>query len=679
MQSYASWLVHHRLPVLVVAAALAVAGFWAWTRLPIDAFPDVTNVQVMVLSSAPGLAALDVEQQVTYPVEQQMRGLPRVRQVRSLSRAGLSQVVVVFDDDAETYWTRQVVFERLAEVRDQLPPGVQPELGPISTGLGEIFQYTLESDRHTPTELRTIQDWIVAPRLKPLAGVNEINSFGGFVKQYQVLADPDRLMAHDLTLADVVEAVERNNANAGGGVLVRDWEQVYLRGVGLLRDAGDLERIVLKAPGGTPVSLRDVADVVIGTAPRQGAVTRDGRGETVAGMVIMLKGENAQDVVERTKAAIADIGPTLPEGVRLSVFYDRTSLVEACIRTVTDALLEGGLLVVLILFLFVAELRTALIVLVTLPLTFLVTFLIMGRAGISSNLMSLGGLAFSVGMVVDASIVVVENIRRHLALRPDPARRLDAVVAAVVEVARPVAFSVLVVTIILLPLYALQGIEGRMFAPLATTMLIALLVSLVVGLTVVPALSATVLRPGPEREFRFVRRLHDGYLRFLDRAVRRPRTTLAIALAGLAGAGALTPWIGTEFMPPLNEGAIAINVVRLPNASLEGTTAVSDYVEKRLSAFPGSMRWSARAAAPRSPRTRWGPSRRTSSSRSSPGNASAAAATRRHWSRPCRRTCRGSRACAFRSPNPSRCGSMNSSPASRAISRSRSSATTWRS
>jgi len=283
-------LLKNRLLVLVATAVLVAAGILAWVHLPIDAFPDVTNTQVMILSKAPGLAAVDVEQRVSYPIEQVMRGLPRVTQVRSLSRAGLSQVVIVFEDGVETYWTRQVVFERLSTAREQLPPGVEPELGPISTGLGEIFQYTLEGDGKTAMDLRTVQDWIVAPLLKPIAGVNEVNSFGGEVKQVQVLVSPERLVKYDLTVNDVVEAVEQGNANAGGGVVVRGWEQLYLRGVGLLRDLPDLERTVLKSKDGAPVYLRDVADVVIGAEPRQGAVSRDGKGEVVAGMIIMLKG-----------------------------------------------------------------------------------------------------------------------------------------------------------------------------------------------------------------------------------------------------------------------------------------------------------------------------------------------------------------------------------------------------
>ena len=415
------WVLGNRFLVLLVTAALAIGGVVAWNRLPIDAFPDVTNTQVMVLAKAPGLAAVDVESRVSFPIEQHLRGLPRVKQVRSISKAELSQVVVVFEDGVDTYWTRQIVFERLAAVRERLPRGVAPELGPISTGLGEIFQYTLEGDGLSPMDLRTIQDWIVAPLLKPVPGVNEVNSFGGEVKQYQVLVRPERLVKYGLTVREVAEALERSNGNAGGGVIVEGGEQTYLRGVGLLRDIPDIDRVVLKAHDGTPIHLRDVADVVIGAEPRQGAVTRDGEGEAVAGMVIMLKGENAQDVVARVKGAIEKAQTTLPAGARINVFYDRTSLIEACIRAVVDALLEGGVFVILVLFLFVAELRTALVVLVSLPLTFLVTFIVMGRVGLTSNLMSLGGLAFSVGMVVDASIVVVENVRRHLAHRTDGA------------------------------------------------------------------------------------------------------------------------------------------------------------------------------------------------------------------------------------------------------------------
>jgi len=570
---------------LLATLVLVVGGVVAWDRLPIDAFPDVTNTQVMILSDAPGLAAVDVEQRVSYPIEQVMRGLPRVVQVRSLSKPGLSQVVIVFEDGADTYWTRQIVFERLAAVRQHLPHGVEPELGPISTGLGEIYQYTLEGENKTDMELRTVQDWIVAPLLAPIPGVNEVNSFGGEVKQYQVIVSPEKLVSYGLTIQDVVDAVEAGNANAGGGIVVRDWEQMYMRGVGLLRDIPDLENTVLSAKDGTPVYLRDVADVVIGSEVRQGAVTRDGH-EVVAGMIVMLKGENSKEVVTRVKEAVERIGGVLPEGVRINVFYDRTSLIEQCIETVRDALLEGGIFVILILFLFVAEIRTSLIVVISLPLTFLVSFILMGAAGISSNLMSLGGLAFSVGMVVDASIVVVENVRRHLARPREGVSKREIVAEAMREVTRPVTFSVLIVVVILIPLFTLQGVEGKMFAPLAATMLIALLVSLLVAITVVPVLSELVLKQTQEREFGLIRWTHAAYLRGLDRVLKRPALAIVGALAVLMGSAALIPTIGTTFMPPLDEGAIAVNVVRLPNASLEGSVRVSEFIEKRLEKFP---------------------------------------------------------------------------------------------
>lgn len=571
---------------LAVAIFLGLAGLLAWRHLPIDAFPDVTNIQVMVLTQAPGLSAEECEQRITYPIEQQMGGLPQVHLVRSLSRAGLSQVVVVFDDAVDPYFARQVVFERLAEAREALPEGVEPELAPLSTGLGEIFQYTIEGDDLSPMERRTIQDGMVAPQLRSLPGVTEVNSFGGFVRQYQVRVHPDRLLKYGLTLGEIVAAVERNNANAGAGHIVRGWEQFYIVSRGIFTSTRDIEAVVLKARDGTPVFLRDVAEIGIGGEVRQGAVTRDARGETVAGMVIMLRGENSKTVVERVKAAVAQLQRTLPPGARLDVFYDRTALIEACIRTVMDALLMGAIFVILVLFLFLAELRTALIVVLSLPITFLYTFVAMRAAGLSANLMSLGGLAFSVGMVVDASIVVVENVRRHLAERGPAAPKRDVVLAALAEVARPVTFSVLIVALVLVPLFSLQGVEGKMFRPLALTLLFALLTSILVALFVVPPLAERMLRSRPEREFGFVRRFHQGYLAFLARALARPRATVGIALGVLLLSLGLLPLLGTEFIPTLDEGSIAVNVVRLPNASLEGSVAVGQEIERRALRYP---------------------------------------------------------------------------------------------
>jgi cobalt-zinc-cadmium resistance protein CzcA len=582
MTQFFEWIVKRRWAVLFIGALVVAGGVVAWARLPIDAFPDVTNIQVMVLSKAPGLSAADVEQRITYPIEQQMGGLPKKTLVRSISRAGLSQVVIAFKDSTNPYFARQVVFERLQGARDLLPAGIEPELAPMSTGLGEIFQYTIEGEGFSPMEKRTIQNWIVAPRLRTVPGVTEVNSFGGEVKQYQVVVHPDRLLKYGLALRDVTEALERSNANAGAGLILKGWEQMYIRGVGLFATIADIENVVLKAQDGTPVFVRDLADVAVGPQIRQGAITREGNGETVAGMAIMLRGENSKTVVSAVKDAIESIQKRLPEGLRIDVFYDRTELIEACIATVRDALLEGGVLVIIVLFLFLAELRTALIVVLSLPITFLFTFIIMGATGLSSNLMSLGGLAFSVGMVVDASIVVAENVRRHLAEHRDPGGRGRIVVEAMVEVAQPVAFSVLIIALVLVPLLTLQGLEGKMFAPLALTLLFSLLTSIVVALAFVPPLCHIVLKQEPERELGFVRRFRQGYDRLLQTALRRPKTTYGIALAVLAGSASLIPLMGTDFMPPLDEGSIAINVVRLPNASLEGSVEVAGMIEKRL-------------------------------------------------------------------------------------------------
>jgi cobalt-zinc-cadmium resistance protein CzcA len=456
----------------------------------------------------------------------------------------------------------------------------------LSTGRGEIFQYPVEGDSLSAMDRRTIQDWLIAPQLRSVPGVTEVNSFGGLARQYEVRVHPDRLVKYGLSLNDVIAAVEANNANAGAGYILKGWEQFYVVGRGLFTSLEDIETVVLKAEDGTPVFLRDVAEVGIGAMTRQGAVSRDGQGETVAGMAIMLHGENSKTVVERVKEAVKRIQVGLPEGAHLDVFYDRTELIEACIKTVMEALLVGAVLVILVLFLFLAELRTALIVVLSLPITFLYTFLLMRPLGISANLMSLGGLAFSVGMVVDASIVIVENIRRHMAERGGVEKRRLIVLSALAEVARPVAFSVLIIALVLVPLFTLQGVEGKMFRPLAMTLLLALLTSLFVAMTVIPPLSEWWLSRSREREFGFVRRFHEGYLRMLGGAMRRAKLTLGISAAVLLLSVGFLPFLGMEFIPTLDEGAIAINVVRLPNASLEGSVAIAQEMEKRLQRFP---------------------------------------------------------------------------------------------
>jgi cobalt-zinc-cadmium resistance protein CzcA len=587
-------VVRQRLVVLVGALALAVAGALAWLRLPVDAFPDVTNVQVMVLSEAEGLAPLDVEQQVTFPLEAAMGGLPSVEQVRSLSKPGLSQVVVVFQDDVDVYFARQQVFERLQGVVGALPPGVAVELGPVSTGLGEVFQYTLRSDRHSLTELRTLQDWVVAPRLRALPGVTEVNGFGGRVRQVDVVVQPQRLLAYDLTLGAVLDGLRDGNANAGGGFLERGGEQTWVRSLGLAAGLDDLRRIVLAAPDGVPVTLGDVAEVREGHQTRQGMLTRDGAGETVGASVIMRKGANAAAVVVGVRAALPGIQAALPDGVTVDVFYDRTTLVEASVATVGQALLLGGVFVVAVLFLFLGSLRAAALVALSLPLTALFAFVLMDAHGVTANLMSLGGLAIAIGMVVDASIVVTENLARHRALAGPQADGRALAAAALREVARPILFAVLVIVIVFVPLLALEGMEGKLFGPLALTMVFALTGSLVVAFTVVPALGSLVVRAPrarpssqtPAPRLRPGAALRRGYERLLRACFRHRAATLVLALGVLGVAAALAPRLGTGFLPELDEGALAINAVRLPSAGLEGSAGAVAWMEERLRTYP---------------------------------------------------------------------------------------------
>ncbi len=595
MSRYFDFLLKNRSLVVMVTALSVLLGLAAWRHLPIDAFPDMSNQQVMILSEAPALGPLDVERQITFPIETVMGGLPGLKHVRSVSKTGLSQVVVVFDDKVDTYFARQLVFERLQMAKENLPPGVEPEMGPISTGLGEVFQYTLESESHDLTELRTIQDWMVAPKLRALTGVNEVNSFGGRVRQIQLIVDPSRLIKYDLTLSEVMAALAENNANAGGGFIVKNWEQENIRSIGLFGSPDDIGRIVLASEDGTPVYMSDVADIREGHMTRMGAVTRGGEGEVVAGMVIMLKGENSKEVVERVKAALPTIESSLPEGVSFNVFYDRTDLVRAVIGTVSGALFFGGFLVLLVLFFVLGNLRAALVSAVSLPMTALFAFIFMDAAGLSANLMSLGGLAVAIGMVVDGSIVVVENVMRHLRERRELVSLLDApparsviqsITEAMREVGRPITFSIIIIILVFLPLFSLEGMEGKMFKPLALTMVFAMMGSLITAIAIVPVLMSYFMKLSTSmREPRFLIWIRGGYERALEFSLRRSSAVLLVSGLILLLALAFVPFLGTEFLPDLDEGAIAINVVRLPNASLAGSIATSAEMERRVLAF----------------------------------------------------------------------------------------------
>ncbi len=578
-----------RQRLLVILACLVLVGFGvrALHDLPIDAFPDVTNVQVQVLAEATGMAPVEVEQLVTYPVEVSMGGLPGLVETRSLSKLGLSLTTVVFKDNVDIYFARQLVFERLQQAREKMPAGVDVELGPISTGLGEIYQYTLESPQRDAMDLRTLQDWVVKPILRGVPGVTDVNSFGGVVKQYHVLVRPEQLISYRLTLREVLGALAENNANASGGYIEHSGEQYVVRGLGLAKSQADLGRIVVAHRGSTPIFVRDIAEVTIGPEPRQGFVTRDGKGEAVAGIVLMLKGASGKDVVAAVKAKLATVQKALPRDVSVVPFYDRTELVDRAMHTVTKALLEGGVLVLIVLILFLGNIRSALIVTLVLPLSALVAFICLHAFGYSANLMSLGGLAIGIGMIADGAVVMTENVFRHLA--DDHGRRniVEVVRESASEVARPIIFGISIIAVVFLPLFTLEGFEGKMFAPLAFTIAAALAGSLVLSLTLVPVLATFVLKGKlSERDTWLVARAKAFYLPALRWCLRRWQVPVGLALAGLALSGLLFTRLGREFLPPLDEGAIGLQTFRLPSVSLSTSRQMELEAERVLRSFP---------------------------------------------------------------------------------------------
>ncbi|MBI3415867.1 MAG: efflux RND transporter permease subunit, partial [Verrucomicrobia bacterium] len=587
--------VRQRLLVILATVVLAGFGVLAVKQIPIDAFPDVTNVQVQVLATAGGMSPPEVEKLVTRPIEIELAGLPRLEQVRSVSKIGLSAITVVFEDGVNDYFARQLVFERLQGARDKLPAGVEAQLGPITTGLGEVFQYTLVSKdkKYDATELRTIQQYIVRPILRTVPGVTDVNSFGGLVKQYQVIVKPDRLTSYGITLQQVFEALEKNNANASGNFIEHKSEQYVVRGLGLVKDTKDIGNIIVATHEHSPVYVRDVADVQIGAELRQGAVTANGEGEVVAGIVLMLKGASGRDVVNAVKEKLPAIQKALPKGVELVPFYDRTDLVKKAIHTVTKALQEGAIFVFIILIILLADIRSAIIVTLVLPLAALFAFIMMKWFGLSANLMSLGGLAIGIGMMVDGAVVMVENIHRHLTEKPDEAEKhahagkTEIVLYAAKEVGRPIVFGIFIIIVVFLPLFTLQGFEGKMFSPLAFTISFGLLGSLILSLTFVPMLCTYFLKQVPHEHDPFhIRWMKNAYLKCLKPCVRRPWLVILPAVLALAGAFALVPRIGTEFLPSLDEGSIAVQTFRIPSISLPQSLALQQKAEKILKQFP---------------------------------------------------------------------------------------------
>ena len=594
MRNLIAFALKNRLLILALTALLVGVGVWSMLRLPIDAIPDVTNVQVQINTNAPALSPLEVERQITLPVELAMFGLPNLEEVRSLSKFGLSQVTVIFEEGTDIYFARQQVQERLQEARDEIPEGFgTPEMGPISSGLGEIFQYMIEAEPGSgidATELRTIQDWTVAPQLRGVPGVAEVNSFGGFAKQYQVLVRPEALVQYGVTLEQVLDAVAANNVNAGGGYIIQGAEQLIVRGVGQVQDLEQISGIVIASRGGTPVRVSDVADVAIGHTIRQGAVTANGEGETIIGIVMMRMGENSRTLVDAVKERFAAVAETLPDGVEMRAFYDRTELVERTIATVERNLVEGAILVVAVLYLLLGNLRAALIVALAIPLSMMFAFSGMLRAGIAGSLMSLGAIDF--GLVVDGSVVMVENSMRHLAERDEKKGFLRTVLDSCAEVARPILFGVGIIIVVYLPVLTLQGVEGKMFRPMALTVVFALAGSLVLTFLLTPVLISLFMRGKvEEKEVWLMRKAKGLYRPSLEWTLARSRKVLAGAAALVLAAAIAVPFLGSEFIPQLDEGALAIQVLRLPSVSLEESVRQTTIMETRLrEAFPDEIR-----------------------------------------------------------------------------------------
>ncbi|WP_447596094.1 efflux RND transporter permease subunit [Stenotrophomonas rhizophila] len=589
----------HRWLMMSLTLVLVAVGIWSFTKLPIDATPDITNVQVQINTAAPGYSPLETEQRITYPVETVMAGLPRMEQARSLSRYGLSQVTVVFEDGTDIYFARQQVAERLQQVKSQIPDGLDPQLGPISTGLGEIFMYTIDADpkarkpdgsAYTATDLRTLQDWVIRPQLRNVPGVTEVNTIGGFQRQVHITPDPARLRALGFTLEDVAQAVEANNQNVGAGYIERNGQQFLVRIPGQVANLEEIGNIVLARREGVPIHVHDVAQVQDGPELRSGAATQNGH-EVVMGTVVMLIGANSRDVAQAAAARLQQAQASLPEGVTVTASYDRTALVDRTIDTVARNLIEGALLVIVVLFALLGNFRAALITAAVIPLAMLFTLTGMARGGVSANLMSLGALDF--GLIVDGAVIIIENCLRRFGERQHTlgrdmtaAERFAETASATAEVIRPSLFGLGIITAVYLPIFALSGVEGKMFHPMAITVVLALTGAMLLALTFVPAAIALFLggrvQEKENRLMAWVRRRYEPLLAF---SLRRGRWMVGGALVLVVGCGLLATRLGSEFVPNLDEGDVAMHAMRIPGTSLTQSIQMQLQIEKRLVQF----------------------------------------------------------------------------------------------
>jgi len=587
-----------RLVVVVSAIALAVFGISAAYRLSVDAFPDVTNVQVQIATEARGRSPEEIERLVTVPLEMAMTGLPGLEEMRSLNKPGLSLITLVFTDAMDVYFARQLVMERLIGVTGRMPQGVMPQLGPVSTGLGEVYQYTLEHPADGSrvlsveelTRRRIVQDWVVRPLLRGIPGVAEINSQGGYVKQYQALVNPDRMRHYKVSLQDIYQAIARNNANSGGGVLPHYAEQYLIRGIGLAKNLDDLRSIVLKEQDGVPVLVRDVAEVTLGHEVRYGALLKNGITESVGGIVMMIRAGNAKKIVSDVKKRVKEINAKgmLPDGLKIIPYYDRSDLVDIALKTIVRVLIEGMILVILILFFFLGDVRSSLVVISSLVVTPLITFMVMNYYGLSANLMSLGGLAIATGLIVDSAVVVVENTYQRLGEKKFPGKgRLQAVLEAAAEVGTPVIFGVVIIILVFLPLMTLRGMEGKMFAPLAFTIAIALFISLVLAFTLIPVLCSYLLKGRGKHETYMVKMAKKPYLRLLEWTLNNRKKTIMAAAVMFVFTLVLIPFLGKSFIPEMREGSIVPGINRVPNISLEESIKMEMEAMRMVMQVPG--------------------------------------------------------------------------------------------
>ena len=592
--------IRQRWFVLAVVALLCALGVWSATRLPIDAVPDITNVQVQINTEAEGFSPLEAEQRITYPIETAIAGVPSLSYTRSVSRYGLSQVTVVFADGTDLYFARQLVNERLQAAKTQLPPGIEPAMGPTATGLGEIFMYSVTPKRNarkadgsqwTPSDLRTLHDWVVRPQMRNVPGVAEVNTVGGYTKQYHVTPNVERLAALGISLSNVVEALESNNANAGAGYVERAGEQILIRIPGRAADETDLSQIIVATRGGVPIRIANVAEVVIGSELRTGAATENGK-EIVLGTIFMLTGSNPRIVAQAAAERLEAVNKSLPAGVIAQPLYDRTDLVERTVATVEKNLAEGALLVIVVLFLLLGNFRAALITAAVIPISMLMTLTGMAAGRVSANLMSLGALDF--GLIVDGAVIIVENCLRRLGEAQhrlgrllDREERFDLVSSASSEVIKPSIFGVIIITVVYLPIFALTGIEGKTFHPMALTVMIALTAALILSLTFVPAAIAMfVTGKVEEKENRVMRWLRGIYAPLLDRTMQRGKLLVAGALVLVALSGFAATRLGSEFIPNLDEGDIAMHALRIPGTSLGQAVQMQEALEARIVKFP---------------------------------------------------------------------------------------------